>query len=54
MANMFMKGVIAIGNSTITKAIGHLMSGLSDLKEVLPTILGAFLGPEAKAALKVS
>ena len=54
MANQFMKSIIAIGNAPVTKAIGNLMQGISDIKEVLPTIVGAVLGPEAKAALKVS
>jgi hypothetical protein len=49
-----MQAVIAIGNAPITKAIGNLMAGLSDVKEVLGTILGSFLPPEAKLALKVS
>lgn len=49
-----MKAITAIGNAPITKAIGNLMAGLSDVKEVIAKILGAFLGPEAKAALKVS
>ena len=48
-----MTAVKAIGNAPITKAIGQLMQGLADAKEVLGTILGAFLGPEAKLALKV-
>jgi hypothetical protein len=49
-----MKAVVAIGNAPITKAIGNLMAGISDVKQVLGTILGAFLPPVAKAALKVS
>ncbi|KAF8960466.1 hypothetical protein BDZ97DRAFT_1310583 [Flammula alnicola] len=52
-AGEFMNAVKAIGNSPITKAVGHLMQGLADVKEVLGTIVGAFLGPAAKAALKV-
>ena len=52
-ANTFMSAVIAIGNAPITKAIGNLMAGISDVKQVLGTILGAFLSPAAKAALKV-
>ena len=51
---MFMKAVVAIGNAPITKAIGNLMAGISDVKEVIGTILGSFLSPAAKAALKVS
>ena len=51
---MFMKSVAAIGNAPITKAIGNLMAGISDVKQVLGTILGAFLPPVAKAALKAS
>jgi len=50
----FLNAVKAIGNAPITKAIGNLMQGLADAKEVLGTIVGAFLGPEAKAALKVA
>ncbi|KAF9555080.1 hypothetical protein CPC08DRAFT_726661 [Agrocybe pediades] len=50
----FMKGVAAIGNAPITKAIGQVMQGIADVKEILPTIAGAVLGPEAKAALKVA
>lgn len=53
-AATWMKSVAAIGNAPITKAIGNLMAGISDVKEVLGTILGAFLPPVAKAALKVS
>lgn len=48
-----MKAVVAIGKAPITKAIGNLMAGLSDVKEVIGTILGSFLSPVAKAALKV-
>jgi hypothetical protein len=53
-ASTFMTAVAAIGNAPITKAIGNLMAGISDVKEVLGTILGAFLPPVAKAALKAS
>jgi len=49
-----MKAIIAIGNAPITKAIGNLMAGIADVKEVLGTIVSAFLGPEAKAALKIA
>lgn len=49
-----MKAIQAIGNAPITKAIGNLMQGLADAKQVLGTIVGSFLGPEAKLALKVS
>lgn len=52
-AGEFMEAVKAIGNSPITKAVGQLMQGLADVKQVLGTIAGAFLGPAAKAALKV-
>jgi hypothetical protein len=51
--NEFMQGVAAIGNAPITKAIGNLMEGLADVKEVAGTIIGAFLPAPAKAALKV-
>lgn len=54
IGNRFLKSVAAIGNAPITKAIGHLMQGIADVKEVLGTILGTFLGPEAKLALKVA
>lgn len=54
MASKFMKSVAAIGNAPITKAIGNLMAGISDVKEVIGKILGSFLSPAAKAALKVS
>ena len=54
MASKFMKSVAAIGNAPITKAIGNLMAGISDVKEVIGKILGSFLSPVAKAALKVS
>ncbi|KAM6503636.1 hypothetical protein JOM56_000579 [Amanita muscaria] len=54
IGNRFLKSVAAIGNAPITKAIGHLMQGIADVKEVLGTILGTFLGPEAKLALKAS
>ena len=53
MAATFMKSVAAIGNAPITKAIGNLMAGISDVKQVLGKILGSFLSPAAKAALKV-
>lgn len=49
-----MNAIVAIGNAPITKAIGNLMAGLADVKEVLGTILGSFLSPAAKLALKVS
>ncbi|KAG6852302.1 hypothetical protein C0991_001116, partial [Blastosporella zonata] len=48
----FMKAVKGIGNAPITKAMGNLMQGVADVKQVLSTIAGAVLGPEAKAALK--
>jgi hypothetical protein len=51
---MFMKAVVAIGNAPITKAIGNLMAGIADVKQVLGTILSSFLSPAAKAALKVN
>jgi precorrin isomerase len=54
MASMFMKAVVAIGNAPVTKAIGNLMAGISDVKQVIGTILGSFLSPAAKASLKVS
>ncbi|KAG6847402.1 hypothetical protein H0H93_008449 [Arthromyces matolae] len=44
----------AVGNAGITKVIGQLMKGMADVKEVLGTIAGAVLGPEAKAALKAA
>ena len=49
-----MKSVAAIGNAPITKAIGNLMAGISDVKQVIGTILGSFLSPVAKASLKVN
>jgi len=52
--NMYMKAIIAVGNAPITKAIGNLMAGIADIKEVIGTIAGAFLGPEAKVALKAA
>ena len=52
-AGEFIQGVAAIGNAPITKAIGNLMQGLADVKEVAGTIIGAFLPAPAKAALKV-
>jgi len=52
--NVFLEGVKAIGNAAITKAIGHLMQGLADVKQVVGVIVGAFLGPAAKAGLKVA
>jgi len=52
--NMFMKSIIAIGNAPVTKAIGNLMAGISDVKEVIGTILGSFLSPAAKASLKIA
>jgi len=53
-ANTAMKAIQAIGNAPITKAMGNLMQGLADAKQVLGTIVGSFLGPEAKLALKVA
>ncbi|KAG6844348.1 hypothetical protein H0H87_007573 [Tephrocybe sp. NHM501043] len=53
VADKFMESVKAIGNAPITKAMGHLMQGLADVKQVVSVIAGAVLGPEAKAALKV-
>jgi hypothetical protein len=52
-AGEFIQGVAAIGNAPITKAIGNLMQGLADVKEVAGTIVGAFLPAPAKIALKV-
>jgi hypothetical protein len=52
-ANTFLQGVAAVGNAPITKAIGNLMQGLADVKEVVGIIAGAVLGPEARLALKV-
>ncbi|GLB34564.1 hypothetical protein LshimejAT787_0201290 [Lyophyllum shimeji] len=54
MAGSFIKAVAAIGNAPITKAIGQLMQGLADVKEVIGTIVGAMLPPPAKAALKAA
>lgn len=54
MGSMFIKSVAAIGNAPITKAIGNLMAGISDVKQVIGTILGSFLSPAAKASLKVN
>jgi len=53
-AGQAIEAVKAIGNSGIVKAIGNLMAGISDVKEVLGTIVGSFLGPEAKIALKAA
>jgi hypothetical protein len=53
LAGEFIHGVAAIGNPPITKAIGNLMEGLADVKEVAGTIIGAFFPAPAKAALKV-
>ena len=52
-ASKYLDAVAAVGNAPITKAIGHLMQGLADVKQVIGFIAGAFLGPEAKLALKV-
>ncbi|KAF8055871.1 hypothetical protein FPV67DRAFT_721310 [Lyophyllum atratum] len=54
LSNAFMSSVIAIGNAPITKAIGHLMQGLADAKQVLSTIVAAMLPPPLKAALKTA
>ncbi|KAG5652782.1 hypothetical protein H0H81_003662 [Sphagnurus paluster] len=53
-ANVFMDAVKAVGNASITKAIGNLMQGLADVKQVVSIIAGAVLGPQAKAALKAA
>ncbi|KAF5368761.1 hypothetical protein D9615_010403 [Tricholomella constricta] len=52
--NKFIDAVKAVGNAPITKAIGHLMQGLADVKQVVSVIAGAVLGPPAKAALKAA
>jgi hypothetical protein len=51
---MFMKAVVAIGNAPVTNTIGNLMAGISDVQQVIGTILGSFLSPVVKASLKVS
>jgi len=50
----FLKSVIAIGNAPITKAVSNLMKGMATVEQVAGTIVGAFLPPPAKAALKVA
>lgn len=52
-ANVFLDAVKAVGNAGITKAIGGLMQGLADVKQVLNTIVSAFLPAPLKLALKV-
>lgn len=53
ISNAFVDSVAAIGNAPITKAVGQLMQGLADVKQVVSTIVTAMLPPPAKAALKV-
>ncbi|KAF5368764.1 hypothetical protein D9615_010400 [Tricholomella constricta] len=54
VGDKYLEAVKAVGNSPILKAIGHLMQGLADVKQVVSTIVGAMLGPPAKAALKAA
>ncbi|KAF8886619.1 hypothetical protein CPB84DRAFT_1827044 [Gymnopilus junonius] len=53
-AGKWMQAIVAIGNAPITRAVGQLMKGLADVKQVIGTIVGAFLPPPAKLALKAA
>ena len=47
-----MESLQALGNSPILNGIGQFFKVIQDIVEVVPTIAGAFLGPEARLALK--
>ena len=49
-----MNAIKAVGDSPVVQGIGQAMKVISDVKEVAGTVVGAFLGPVAKTALKVS
>ena len=47
-----MQGLQALGNSPILNGMGQFFKVISDIIEVVPTIAGTVLGPEARLALK--
>ena len=50
----FLNAAKAIGESKVVQGVGQTFKVLSDIKQVAGTVVGTFLGPAGKLAVKVS